>query len=236
MEGESLTGEIGFPSRARRGSLVVLRQGLPLGSPVRELCTRLLGKAHLEEITSPGLGQVLTAALQAAERSRTAASAWWGGILERLGESLNAPVFCDTSERKVSAAASEVETGASESELLKALRREFALVARGQVRKRGSRFLENLDWGLRPLGPPVWVADERLFLNRAHGTVRWIRDHFVEDPALVSLLLAHLVGLLNLADEAVDDPDEREFLQELVRDFHASFPDQGVRTRLQGRR
>jgi hypothetical protein len=41
----------------------------------------------------------------------------------------------------------------------------------------------------------------------------------------VSLLLAHLVGLLNEADDAVDDPDEREFLQELIRDLHASFPD-----------
>lgn len=198
---------------------------LPAGSPVRELCTRLLGQAHLEEVSSPGLGQVLTGALQAANRSRTAASAWWGNTLERLGERLNAPVFPDASERKASAAATEVESGNPEAELLKALRREFALVARGQVRKRGSRRLESLDWGLRPLGPPVWVSRERVFLNRAHGTIRWIRDHFVEDPALVSLLLAHLVGLLNEADDAVDDPDEREFLQELIRDLHASFPD-----------
>jgi len=195
---------------------------LPVGSPVRELCTRLLGRGHLEEVSSPGLGQVLTGALQAANRSRTAASAWWGSTLERLGERLNAPVLRDSSERKAGAAATEVESGNPEADLLKALRREFALVARGRVRKRGSRRLETLDWGLRPLGPPVWIS-QRVFLNRAHATVRWIRDHFVEDPALVSLLLAHVVGLLNEADDAVDDPDEREFLQELVRDLHGSF-------------
>jgi len=196
---------------------------LPVGSPVRELCTRLLGRDHLEEASSPGMGQVLAGALKAANRSRATASAWFGSALERLGERLNAPVFPESPEPKAGASASQPDLGNPEPDLLKALRREFALVARGRVRKRGSRRLETLDWALRPLGPPVWTTRERLFLNRAHGTIRWIRDHFAEDPALVSLLLAHVVGVINEADDAVEDPDEQEFLQELVRDLHASF-------------
>lgn len=195
---------------------------LPAGSPPRELLARLVGEGHLREIPSPGLGRLLAGALQAANRSRATASAWLGSTLERLGERLTPPAPRESGTRVLERAP---EAEDPEAGLLKALRREFALVARGRIRKRCARAFEGLDWATRPLGQPAWVSRGRLFLNRSHGTVCWIRDHFSEDPAALSLLLAHLVGLLNHADDAVEDPDEREFLQELVRDLQASFPD-----------
>ena len=78
----------------------------------------------------------------------------------------------------------------------------------------------------QPVTSPFATCFEVLdVLDAGEKSLRaWVRDHQAEDPAAVSLLLAHLVGLANEVSDEVRDPDEQEFLLELVRDLEASFP------------
>ncbi len=197
---------------------------LPAGSPARLLCERVLGAGHLEELSSPRPGRRLAEAVRALDKATGASFGWLGSTLTRFGEWLTSYV---PAQKPASARPLEARTQPAdqpEEALLRALRREFSLVARGRVRKYAVGMIEGLDWGVRPLGPPAWHAQGRLYLNRMHGSVTWVRDHQAEDPAAVSLLLAHLVGLANEVSDEVRDPDEQEFLLELVRDLEASFP------------
>ncbi len=195
---------------------------LPPGSPELLFCERVLGSDRLEQLSRPRTGRQVVEAMRALDRARSATVGWLGGTLDRFGRWLNTPIALG------GPAASQPEPATSavppDEALLRALRREFALVARGRVRKHAVGMFEGLDWGLRPLGPPAWYSEGHLFLNRAHGMVTWIRDHQSQDPAAVTLLLAHLVGLANQVSDRVHDPDEEEFLMELLRDLEASFP------------
>jgi len=195
---------------------------LPAGRPERLLCEKVLGRDRLEQFSRPRPGRQVAEAFRTLDQARSATVGWLGGTLDRVGRWLNSPV------RLGGQPAVRPEPDAPvvppEEALLRALRREFALVARGRVRKHAVNMFEGLDWGLRPFGPPAWFAGGRLYLNRAHGTVTWIRDHRTDDPAAVTLLLAHLVGLANEVSQLVHDSDEQEFLMELLRDLEGSFP------------
>lgn len=206
---------------------------LPRGKPARLFCERVVAPGRLEEVPMPTLGQRLARAGSGAAdllaKGVGATFGWLGNTLDQVGRLLASdgpPVRGGgAAEAPQPLQARAHEEDDPDTLLLKALRREFSLVAKGRVRKHAVRRIEQVRWGMRPLGAPAWIDEEgRLCLNGLNGTIRFIRDRHLEDPGLVSLLLAHLIGMANEASAEVSDRDEQEFLLELVRDLEASYP------------
>lgn len=208
VEEEARHGHVLFSEKPRL-PLWATDRLLPIlakGSPERLLCEKVL---KLEALVGRNLGKEAAAV---AGRAVRGVFGWLGGAVDRLAE-----IRFDLPEIQVATPAAPPPREGADERLLKALRREFALVARGRVRRTVGRAFEGMKLAPRLLGAPGWCTEGVLYVNPMNSAVAYVRDHHEQDPAAVSLLVAWLVGL------AAPDREEKEFLLELVRDLRGSY-------------
>lgn len=151
-------------------------------------------------------------------------SGWVAGCLDRVGRMM--PSLPSLPERPASpepAARKAPPAEKPDDLLLRALRREFFLAARGRLRRHMGRVLEGMERYAMPFGPPAVFEKGVLRVNTMNAAVAWARDHREDDPAAVAILLAHLVCLVNHESSAFDEADELEWLQALAEDLAGSY-------------
>ncbi len=210
----------------RRGDHDGLLPVAPEGTLEKEVLIEFFGRHRLSAAEIPGrfdqLGDLLEGAAE------------WG--LEPLKERWTA-WFAPPEEQDSSKPSNRLS---SDKRLLNRVRSLFGQVVKGRQRRATRPFLEKLDYGVWPLGPPAYFRHsllgayrpfqpptaqpgDLLRLNRANSSVRWLITHHQDDPNALLLLVVHLVSLVNQRLEEFEDDEEWELLEKLTKELVRSY-------------